>query len=387
MLLSVIIPVYNLENYIEECVNSVRNQTYKNLEIIIVDDGSKDKTFDICYRLAKEDKRIILVTQENAGVTMARNKGLSLANGEYVTFVDGDDYLESDMYRCMMEHAPAYDLVVSGYHHHLSNRRMEIRYDDFEGEYKTQEAMECIWKKMVYDIDKCKINSIYPVLWNKIYRKDMAQKIMELLDTEIFYAEDAVFLYQYILQCRSIMFLKNAFYHYRFREESVCRSKNEKMLGNMNRMYLSLKKAFSGHYLERELISQLQKRTVDTTMNILNNYMGFSIDYRVPKFVVDVEDLKDCRVALYGAGQMGQDVMTMLIKNKVTTIVWVDKNYEYLRRTGLDVENVEVLNDLEFDVLLIAVSNEMMMQEIKEETMKNGINKEKILWKKPIQIY
>ena len=71
MLLSVIIPVYNLENYIEECVNSVRNQTYKNLEIIIVDDGSEDKSFDICYRLAKEDKRIILVSQENVGVTMA----------------------------------------------------------------------------------------------------------------------------------------------------------------------------------------------------------------------------------------------------------------------------------------------------------------------------
>ncbi len=386
-LLSVIIPAYNLEKYIEECVNSVRNQTYENLQIIIVDDGSVDGTFDICNRIAEEDERVIVVSQENAGVTMARRKGLSLAQGEHVTFVDGDDYIEPEMYSCMMRNIEDYDLVVCGYFHHLSDGRVEIRHDDFEGEYRTKEAMECVWKKMVYNIDKRKINSIRPALWNKIYRKDMAQKIMALLDAELFYAEDAVFLYQYILQCKSIIFLKKAFYHYRFREESVCHSKNEKMLENTNRKYLSLKKAFSGHYMERELISQLQKRTVDTAMNILNNYMGFSINYRVPRFVVDVSDLKDCRIVLYGAGQMGQDVMVMLINNHVTTIAWVDKNYQYLRRTGLDVDDVDVLDGLEFDVLLIAVSDEMLMEEIKREIIQKGISEDKIVWKKPIVTY
>ena len=96
MTVSVIIPVYNVEKYIEECIISICNQDYKNIEIILVDDGSFDNSGEICDRYAKKDDRIKVIHKENNGVSSARNSGLDIAKGDYVCFVDGDDYLESD---------------------------------------------------------------------------------------------------------------------------------------------------------------------------------------------------------------------------------------------------------------------------------------------------
>lgn len=113
---SIVIPVYNNESYVEKCIRSVLEQTYRNLEIIIINDGSTDKSGEILQKLAEEDKRILLVTQKNAGVSAARNKGIELATGEYLTFIDGDDYVDSDyiekLYCCACEKKA--DMVICG---------------------------------------------------------------------------------------------------------------------------------------------------------------------------------------------------------------------------------------------------------------------------------
>lgn len=102
-LISVIIPVYNVESYIHQCLDSVINQTYKNLEIILIDDGSKDNSGKICDAYAANDKRIVVVHQKNAGVGMARNTGLHICHGEYLTFMDSDDYIDIDMIQVLFE--------------------------------------------------------------------------------------------------------------------------------------------------------------------------------------------------------------------------------------------------------------------------------------------
>lgn len=101
-LISVIVPVYNVETYLEQCVNSIRAQTYSNLEIILVNDGSKDNSGRICDRLAQEDGRIHVIHKENGGVSSARNAGLDYAHGEYIAFVDGDDYIDETMYEKLL---------------------------------------------------------------------------------------------------------------------------------------------------------------------------------------------------------------------------------------------------------------------------------------------
>jgi glycosyltransferase involved in cell wall biosynthesis len=102
-LISVIIPVYNVEPYIHQCLDSVVNQTYENLEIILVDDGSKDNSGKICDEYALGDKRIVVIHQENAGLGMARNTGLNICTGKYLTFVDSDDYIDADMIQALFE--------------------------------------------------------------------------------------------------------------------------------------------------------------------------------------------------------------------------------------------------------------------------------------------
>ena len=93
--ISVIIPCYNVEDYISECLNTVINQTFKELEIIVIDDGSKDCTKDIIEKFAKKDKRIIVINQENSGPSAARNRGVEIARGQYIGFIDSDDYIDN----------------------------------------------------------------------------------------------------------------------------------------------------------------------------------------------------------------------------------------------------------------------------------------------------
>ena len=95
-LISIIIPIYNVEKYMEKCLNSVVNQTYNNIEIILIDDGSKDKSREICDNYAKKDNRIKVVHKENNGVSSARNTGIDMSKGKYITFIDSDDYIDTD---------------------------------------------------------------------------------------------------------------------------------------------------------------------------------------------------------------------------------------------------------------------------------------------------
>ena len=97
-LISVIVPVYNVKNYLEKCLDSIINQTYKNLEIILINDGSTDESLDICYMYEKKDKRIKVYNQENHGLSYTRNRGIELARGKYIGFVDSDDVISPFMY-------------------------------------------------------------------------------------------------------------------------------------------------------------------------------------------------------------------------------------------------------------------------------------------------
>lgn len=117
LLISVIIPVYMAEKFLHRCVNSVLNQTYQNFEIILINDGSKDKSGMICDEYAKKDKRIKVIHQENQGVSAARNKGLDMARGEWIYFLDSDDYISPKSFELLMcvQKEDDYDIVASGH--------------------------------------------------------------------------------------------------------------------------------------------------------------------------------------------------------------------------------------------------------------------------------
>lgn len=115
MKVSVIIPVYNASNYIGQCIESVLRQTYKNFELILINDGSKDDSLDIIYKYAKKDKRICIVHQKNMGVAKTRNKGIKIANGDYITFVDNDDSIDEDYLEKFVSNSNDCDIIIGGY--------------------------------------------------------------------------------------------------------------------------------------------------------------------------------------------------------------------------------------------------------------------------------
>ena len=132
-MISVIIPVYNVELYIKQCLDSVINQTYTDLQIIIIDDGSTDGSKAICEEYANRDSRMVFISQENAGVSSARNKGIEQATGEWISFVDADDWLELNAYEKILDYSNKYDTPdLIFFNRKIMKNGMLVDYSDFE---------------------------------------------------------------------------------------------------------------------------------------------------------------------------------------------------------------------------------------------------------------
>lgn len=210
-LISVIIPVYNVEKYLNKCITSVVEQTYKNLEIIIVDDGSTDQSPEICDEWKKRDSRIQVVHSSNGGAGKARNTALDMATGDYVTFVDSDDYIAPQMYQVLLEQF--YDGIG------IVECNYSMVYDDSE-EFKeerkiykihTYSAMEAMYENINDHIFR-------QLIWNKMYRKDVIKGIYFPTGKKI---DDEFWTYQAIGNASKLIYMDQKLYAYRQQEQSV----------------------------------------------------------------------------------------------------------------------------------------------------------------------
>lgn len=228
-LVSIIIPVYNLEDYIEICLNSITSQTYKNLEIICVDDGSSDKSADKIQAFAKNDSRIKYIYQENAGVSAARNKGLDVFTGEYVMFVDGDDYI----------HPNAVELLVKG----LNDTNADVICSEY---YKTYE-LYCT-KENLSDVflKKVSLNGLFDnasnislrSTWGKLFTKRAAKSAV--FPTGISIGEDTVYLFKVLDSASCVAYTDAKLYYYFHRHGSASNSEFKPDLVSMIDAFLIL---------------------------------------------------------------------------------------------------------------------------------------------------
>lgn len=175
-LISVIIPVYNVEKYLRRCLDSVIAQTYQNLEIICIDDGSIDDSGKICDQYAVRDARIKVIHQENRGLSAARNKGLDAAEGEYIAFVDSDDYILEDMYKKMLDKLLDYsvDLCVCQWQYEFSDGRQVVKKKNIDPTIygrKTSLEFASFLYRGNYE------NGVVVAAWNKLYRRELLDKI------------------------------------------------------------------------------------------------------------------------------------------------------------------------------------------------------------------
>ena len=201
-LLSVVIPVYNKRAYLAQCIESVLNQSYTNIQLILLDDGSQDGSYDECLSYTK-DKRVRVIRQKNQGVAAARKNAAAEARGEYIVFIDADDYLDTDYFEKLMGEAEeGIDLVTSGCY--FGDASAKPVYDLLEaGVYRSQEELDGVIDNMV--MYQCSFGrGLTPYIVNKLFRTELARQVFQEVNTNIYWGEDSEFLYRYVLACRAI---------------------------------------------------------------------------------------------------------------------------------------------------------------------------------------
>lgn len=222
--ISVIIPVYNTLNYLERCLKSVISQTYQNLEIICIDDGSTDGSERIVDEFAKTDERVITIHQQNKGESNARNSGLRVASGDYIAFMDCDDWIEPDMYECLaqaIEDEDA-DMAIAGFYREFEeNGKKQIKVQN-EKQVEPKAFNRKMLLRYLYERDAYR-NFAY--IWDKLYKREViydGTDTLFLFDESMQLGGDVLFLAQCALNTKQAVYVDKAFYHYLQRTDSGC---------------------------------------------------------------------------------------------------------------------------------------------------------------------
>lgn len=225
MKISVIIPVYNVEQYLSQCIDSVISQTYKNLEIILVNDGSQDRSGRICDDYAEKDLRIRVLHQKNSGVSVARNAGISIAIGQYITFVDSDDWILPEMYEnmmnCVKDSSPI-DVVMCDTAVVSKTSKHEVSEKIRAGLYTKQEIVTELYPTLLATEDFGKIPIISACTC--LIQRDLVLKNDIYFDPSLKFSEDYLYMAKLMLHANSYCYLKGQ-YFYNYRQYEVSRSK------------------------------------------------------------------------------------------------------------------------------------------------------------------
>ena len=249
-LISVIVPVYNVESYIEQCLESIVHQTYQSLEIILIDDETKDASGQICDEFAKQDCRIHVIHQKKAGAAAARNAGLNMATGDYLAFVDSDDWLEEDAFQYMLEE--------------LQKEQADIVQCSYRDIYVNRQT-DCICKVSGHSFDRISYLARFTedwtcsLLWDKLYKRELFDNIFFETGHII---DDEYFTYQGVMNAQKVICREKVVYNYRHRRsgatgnpkhyERIVADKLDYLTERLDRIsftYPSLAKTFNRHFL------------------------------------------------------------------------------------------------------------------------------------------
>lgn len=237
-LISVIVPVYNVEPYLRRCVESILHQTYQNLEILLVDDGSTDASGAICDEYATLDDRVTVIHQKNGGLSAARNMGIDRAKGEYLCFVDSDDLLDCHMVETLYTDLTEQGAEIAVVGFQMFERESEITHPEFITQVQCMSGRDAIRSTLVSD-------ELGDFAWNKLYKKDLFRGIRYPLGRMM---EDQGTTYKLFLQCEKVVYRPVPLYYYYQRADSILHRRNLKFYEDKFDMgyqkYQALKKAY-----------------------------------------------------------------------------------------------------------------------------------------------
>ena len=245
---SVIIPVYNAENYISKCLESILNQSYKNIEIVVINDGSTDKSEELIKAYQDKDNRIVYLSQKNSGPSVARNNGIGHSTGEYLVFIDSDDIAERTYVELLLKKmvSSGADIVCCGYQDISEFGVLNHTDFDFENNVTRGSFAEMVCK------------GTGGVLWGKIFKRKIITQNKLKMDKNIFMSEDLIFVLQYVFYCQSFAAIKKYLYNYnRLNETSISSNISMKYIPNHIKVCKRLENILINLSLEKQKINQI----------------------------------------------------------------------------------------------------------------------------------
>lgn len=264
--LSVIIPIYKVELYLRECVESILAESLQDMEVILVNDGSPDHCPEICDYFAKRDARIRVIHQENRGLVNARKSGCRVARGKYITFIDGDDWITPGMFSSIKKDIMKknIDIYITDFIYDIDGKK-NYRKNKIEAGFYQGEELKKLQEKMIY-FGKFFCPGIFPALWNKWYRREILLSNIFLVDEKITWGEDMACTYPCLLDVNTVKIDNGkTYYHYRYRSESMTKAFDPKYFQRFNYLYEYLENCFERKG-RKDLFTQLYYHKVFTTV-------------------------------------------------------------------------------------------------------------------------
>ena len=375
-LISVIVPIYMIDRYVGICIESILNQTYKNLEIILVDDGSKDRCPEICDLYALKDSRIKVIHKPNGGLVSARKAGLRQSNGAYVSYVDGDDWIEPKFIESLYAAAENFgvDMVCAGWTRDLFSKSARFT-NALESKVYEGKDLEFLWKNMISFGAFYRIG-IGTYVWNKLFRREVLLEQQARVDNRISLGEDGAVTYPTLLKCKKVAVVDNADYHYRQREDSMLKQ-NASFADEAQKL----------KYLFDYMTSW--SATTNPNLNIRSQVIDYVLSIAIMRFGgrLPQDDYSTFdksyygkKVVVYSAGTFGQQLVSRFKESKHCEVVaWVDDDFWEYRRCCLNVDPVESIANVSYDYVLIATVDPSVALNIEKRLLKSGVSEDKIL--------
>jgi glycosyltransferase involved in cell wall biosynthesis/biotin carboxylase len=379
-LISIVVPIYNLDAYLYQCVNSIVEQSYKNIEIILVDDGSTDNALEICEYFRKSDARVRVIVKSNGGLVSARKAGLNVAKGKYVFYVDGDDWINRDCIEQYYKLACAYDvdIVLGDYKREFLGNFVTIRNLMLPGYYNRSRIEKEILPNMISHGTFFN-HGLRTYSWGKLYKKSAILELQNQVPDGVMIAEDAALTYPAIYKSNSIYISDIALCNYRQRPNSILKSTkfDDKEIARIAAAFEYLSTALDSHHSPYGFEYQLQAYFAAIITIRTGGFLGNLKLYE--KFKIFGEIPPGAQLALYNSGSFGQHAYKHLIQHSVFALVgWFDRDYKENNILKMNVSNPEDLYGYSFDFMIVPSFDPALQVEVEELFKMQGLDRSKI---------
>ena len=376
--LGVVVPVFNTEPYLAQCIESILNQSYMDFELVLVNDGSTDRSGAICDEYQKRDNRVHVIHQENMGKVLARLNGVKHLNCKYVTFVDADDWIDFNTYR-KMEIYMEDDIDVISFQiiRYFDEEYQYVSHNHYQAGFYNREKIEkFIFPAMIFD-DKKKECGLDPSLANKIIKKELLLDFLHRArNLKVSYGDDVAVVYPLMVHAKTLMITDESLYYHRKRKnETAPYFIDENFHKKLCDLHYYLKACMNSGYGFTKQLDYFFEISIKTYMKKYGDRKEESA-YLFPFDKIP----KDRKIILYGASKVGQTYYDQINRiHYAEVIAWVDK--AYLSYENMGVKRVEVIETIKnYDYVVIAIRAFEIAEIVKSNLINMGVDEKKIVW-------